>query len=53
MRVCYFCEGSGKIAFGICACSPEESSFRAAFTDMAILPCQWKAREGLAPDENM
>ncbi len=34
MRVCHMWEGGGKIRFGIYACSPEDSSFRAVFTDM-------------------
>ncbi len=50
MRVCHMCEGAGKIKFGIYACSPEESSFKAVFTDMKIGECMWKAHDGQAPD---
>ena len=50
MRICHMWQGGGTIRFGIYACSPEDSSFQADFTDMAILPCQWKAHDGQAPD---
>ena len=40
MRICHLHAGAGKITFGIYACSPENSSFEALFTDMALLPCQ-------------
>ena len=51
MRVCHLWEGSGSISFGVYACSPEDSSFRATFTNMELLPCQWQAHVGQAPDE--
>ena len=35
---------------GYYACSPEDSSFKAVFTRMALLPCQWQAHTGQAPD---
>lgn len=38
------------IRFGIYACSPEDSSFRAVFSDMRITDCQWKAHDGQQPD---
>lgn len=50
MRICHLHAASGKIHFGVYACSPENSSFSAVFTDMALLPCQWKAHVGQAPD---
>ena len=50
MRVCHMWEGAGKISFGIYACSPEESSFKAVFTDMEITECAWKAHDGQQPD---
>ena len=46
MRVCHLWQGSGKIRFGIYACSPEESSFKATFTDMQMTECKWRAHEG-------
>lgn len=51
MRVCHLHEGKGKIRFGIYACSPEESSFRAVFSNMKLTECQWLAHDGQAPDE--
>lgn len=50
MRICHMWEGSGSIRFGIYACSPEDSSFRAIFTDMKITECMWRAHDGQAPD---
>ena len=40
-----------EIRFGIYACSAEESSFLAAFTDMEITECAWKAHDGQQPDQ--
>lgn len=50
MRICHMQKGTGKIRFGIYACSPEDSSFRAIFTDMELMDCQWKAHDGQQPD---
>ena len=51
MRICHMFKGDGKITFGIYACSPEDSSFKAVFSHMQILECQWKAHDGQQPDE--
>lgn len=51
MRICHMVKGKGRIKFGIYACSPEESSFRAVFSHMKMTDCQWKAHEGQQPDE--
>ena len=53
MRVCHMHKGGGKIRFGIYACSPEDSSFRAVFTDMKMTQCQWLAHDGQAPDRDL
>lgn len=45
MRICHLWEGAGEIAFGIYACSPEESSFRAEFTHLKMAECQWSAHQ--------
>jgi len=50
MRVCHMWEVAGKIKFGIYACSPEQSTFKAVFTNMQITECMWKAHDGQAPD---
>ena len=51
MRVCHMWKGGGKIRFGVYACSPEDSSFKATFTDMQITACKWLAHDGQQPDE--
>lgn len=51
MRICHMQKGGGKIQFGIYACSPEESSFKAVFSNMRMLECQWKAHDGQQPDQ--
>lgn len=50
MRICHMYLGGGKIRFGIYACSPEDSSFRAVFSNLQMTECQWKAHEGQKPD---
>ena len=50
MRICHVYEGADVISFGIYACSPEESSFTAVFSDMKITECAWKAHDGQQPD---
>lgn len=52
MRVCHMFKGGGAIQFGIYACSPENSSFKALFSDMQLMECQWKAHDGQQPDES-
>ncbi|MBQ6073176.1 MAG: DUF1349 domain-containing protein [Bacteroidales bacterium] len=51
MRICHMFAAAGEISFGIYACSPEESSFTAVFSDMRITECMWKAHDGQKPDE--
>lgn len=43
MRICHMTEGAEEITFGIYACSPEQSSFQAVFTDMQVTECKWQA----------
>ena len=52
MRVCHLHEAKDEIRFGIYACSPEDSSFRAVFTNMELTECKWLAHDGQAPDED-
>ena len=42
MRICHIFKGEGRINFGIYACSPGESSFKAVFTDMKLTECVWE-----------
>ncbi|MBQ9137149.1 MAG: DUF1349 domain-containing protein [Alistipes sp.] len=51
MRICHIPAGAKRISFGIYACSPEESSFTAVFSDMKITECAWLAHDGQQPDE--
>ena len=50
MRVCHMFAAAEEISFGIYACSPEESSFTARFTDLKITECAWKSHDGQQPD---
>lgn len=50
MRICHMQKGKGKIQFGVYACSPEDSSFRAVFSGMEMTECRWKAHDGQRPD---
>ena len=50
MRICHMWNGTGTIYFGIYACSPENSSFRATFTNMEITECKWLPHDGQKPD---
>ncbi len=50
MRVCHLCEGKGAVRFGVYACSPEDSSFTAVFSEMQITECVWEAHDGRQPD---
>ncbi len=51
MRICHMEKGKGTIRFGIYACSPEDSSFKATFTNMELTECKWAAHNGQQPDE--
>ena len=51
MRICHMHKCADRIKFGIYACSPEYSSFRAVFTAMRTTECAWKAHDGQQPDK--
>ena len=51
MRICHMLEAKGPVTFGVYACSPEDSSFRAVFTDLELTDCQWPAHDGQPPDQ--
>lgn len=53
MRICHMHKGGGEISFGIYACSPEDSSFKATFTNMELSDCKWLAHNGQAPDRDI
>lgn len=50
MRICHLWEANDEISFGVYACSPENSSFKAIFTELQILECQWLSHVGQEPD---
>ena len=45
MRIFHLFEGSREIQLGLYACSPEDSSFTATFTEIKFTECQWLAHE--------
>ncbi|MDE6593763.1 MAG: DUF1349 domain-containing protein [Oscillospiraceae bacterium] len=51
MRICHMWDAVGDISFGIYACSPEDSSFKAVFTHMDMTECKWQAHDGQQPDK--
>ena len=53
MRICHIWRANETIQFGIYACSPENSSFKATFTNLEITDCQWLAHDGQSPDEQI
>ncbi len=50
MRICHLTKADGLIRFGIYACSPEDSTFKAVFTDFKLTECVWKSHDGQQPD---
>lgn len=52
IRVCHIWEAVNDIQFGIYACSPEESSFKATFTELNLMSCMWLAHDGQKSDED-
>ena len=51
MRICHMWDAVDEIQFGIYAYSPEDSSFKAVFTDMDVTECKWPEHNGQQPDE--
>lgn len=50
MRICHMFKAQAEIKFGIYACSPEDSSFKAIFTNLELTECKWPAHVGQQPD---
>ncbi len=50
MRICHMFNAGKKVQFGIYACSPENSSFTATFSDFSFGKCKWQAHNGQQPD---
>ena len=53
MRICHMFEVKDRMSFGLFACSPEQSSFKARFEEMEITDCKWLAHDGQQPDEDI
>lgn len=51
MRICHLSKGDGVISFGVYACSPEDSSFTAKFSNFDFGECQWFSHDGQQPDK--
>ncbi len=51
MRICHMWKAADEVNFGIYACSPENSSFQAVFSDFEMTECKWQAHNGQAPNE--
>lgn len=45
MRMCHLAAAEFKIRFGVYACSPENSSFRAEFSEFSFGKCLWNAHK--------
>lgn len=43
MRIFHMWEGAEEITYGIYACSPTEGSYKATFSNLQIMECQWEA----------
>ena len=53
MRICHMFRAGGEIAFGVYACSPENSSFKARFAEQELTECKWLAHDGQQPDDSL
>ncbi|MDD4370184.1 MAG: DUF1349 domain-containing protein [Anaerostipes sp.] len=51
MRICHMFNAKDEVQFGVYACSPEDSSFKATFTHLELTDCKWLAHDGQRPDE--
>lgn len=54
MRICHMSsvKEQDSVPFGVYACSPENSSFLATFSEMELTECKWLAHDGQKPDED-
>lgn len=53
MRICHMFNAQKAIRVGIYACSPENSSFEATFSNPQFTECMWPAHDGQPPDEQI
>ncbi len=50
LRICHMFNVKEKVQFGIYACSPEDSSYDATFTNLEFGECKWLQHVGQLPD---
>ncbi len=50
MRIFHMFNAKDKVQFGVYACSPENSSFKAIFSNITMTECKWQAHTGQQPD---
>ena len=53
IRICHMFNAQKAIRVGIYACSPENSSFEATFSNPQFTECMWPAHDGQPPDEQI
>ena len=53
MRICHFFKAEKEVKIGVYACSPEDSSFAAKFTNFDFGECKWFAHDGQKPDDDL
>ncbi len=50
LRICHMFNVDEEVSFGVYACSPENSSFKAIFSNFKFTECKWLAHTGQQPD---
>ncbi len=50
LRICHMFNIKDKVKFGIYACSPENSTFKATFSNFELSECKWEPHDGQQPD---
>ncbi len=53
IRICHMFLATDTVSFGVYACSPEDGSFKAIFTDFEMTKCKWALHDGQQPDEDL
>ncbi len=53
IRICHIFNLGKTVNFGLYACSPENGSFKATFTNFEMTECKWELHQGQQPDEDL
>ena len=53
IRICHVGKATQAIRFGVYACSPEDGTFKAQFTEFEVGECKWALHQGQQPDEDL